>query len=136
MELAPVGVAGNVGEFVGSGSMVIVEDEPVIALMIEAMATDLGWSVAWTAHNEPSAFDLLESSTPTIAVLDINLGLTTSFALAAACHDRGIPILFITGYTATKIPDRCGNDPILAKPFSPEDFQIALGRCLAEKSSA
>lgn len=118
-----------------AGTMVIVEDEPVIAMLIEEMAAELGWQVA-CAHSEQSAFELLATMTPTMAVLDVNLGLVNSFALAASCQDRGIPILFITGYTAMEIPEGCGNGPILAKPFSPEDFQIALGRCLGEKTSA
>jgi CheY-like chemotaxis protein len=115
-------------------SMVIVEDEPLIAMMIGGMAADLGWDVAWIAHNEPAAFDLLGSNAPpSVAVLDIALGRTKSFVLAAACRDRDIPVLFITGYALTQVPDECGDSPVLAKPFSPDDFQTALVRCLDRK---
>jgi len=47
-------------------------------------------------------------------------------------------VLFTTGYTLVPIPEGCGNCPVLTKPFSPDDFQVAVERCLdgATTSSA
>jgi len=119
-------------------SMLIVEDEPLIAMLIEDIATELGWSVAGVARTERAAFELLDSITPTIAVLDINLGSTDSFGVAQTCQERGIPVLFTTGYTLVPIPEGCGSCPVLTKPFSPDDFPVAVERCLdgATTSSA
>lgn len=114
------------------GSLVIVEDEPLISIMIEEIATDLGWQVEGCAYSEKEAMALLEACAPTLAILDINLGQTTSLEIAAACRARGIPIVFTTGYTVSQIPDGCGDAPILAKPFSSEDLAIAFRRAIGK----
>jgi len=111
--------------------LIVVEDEPLIALMIEDLVQELGWTVAGYAHTESNAFGLLETCKPKLALLDINLGLTTSLAVAASCRDRHIPIVFMTGYTAKDVPPQCGNDPVIAKPFSSEDLAVAMQRALA-----
>jgi CheY-like chemotaxis protein len=114
-------------------SLIIVEDEPIIAIMIEDLVRELGWTVDGSAHTEANAFGLLANCSPKLALLDINLGLTTSLAVAASCRDRHIPIVFMTGYTAKDVPVQCGDAPVLAKPFSPEELERALRRAfLAE----
>ena len=116
------------------GGILVVEDEPLIALMIEDMASDLGWKVEWTAHTEATALEILETHTPTLAFLDINLGQRNSLLVAEICRDRGISVVFTTGYTAKDIPPECGNAPVLPKPFSSKDFAIALQRGLAQRT--
>jgi two-component SAPR family response regulator len=117
--------------------MIIVEDEAIISLMIESLADDLGWAVGGTASNEAEAKLLLECCMPSVAVLDINLGASsTSLSVAAICRERGVPVLFITAYTAAPLPAACGDAPILAKPFSTEDFEAALGRCVRVPADA
>jgi CheY-like chemotaxis protein len=112
-------------------SLLIVEDEPLISMMIEEMVDELGWTVVGSAHNEANAFQLLNGSRPHVALLDINLGLTTSLAVASTCKDRGIFVIFTTGYTARDVPRQCGNAPILAKPFSTQELEQALARATA-----
>jgi len=117
-------------------SIIIVEDEALVSEVIEMLAGDLGWEIAGTAYSGGAALSLLDKVRPTVAVIDINLGATTSFDVSAACHVRGVPVLFVTGFTAEDIPKECGDDPILAKPFSIEDFSLALGRCLQGQNQA
>ena len=111
---------------------ILVEDEPLISLMIQDYLADLGWAVDGTAHTEADAFALLNGCRPELALLDINLGKTTSLAVASACRDMGIAVVFITGYVARDVPYQCGNSPVLPKPFSPADLQVALRRGLAQ----
>ena len=106
--------------------ILIVEDEPSISMMLEDMLTDLGFVVDGCAYREEEALDLLESSMPDLALLDINLGLTTSLAIAAACKNRGIAVVFTTGYATQDVPSECGNAPILSKPFSTADLKTAI----------
>jgi CheY-like chemotaxis protein len=113
-------------------NLIVVEDEPIIAMMIEDLAQELGWTVEGSAHTEAEAFGLLNSCSPQLALLDINLGLTTSLAVASSCRDRRIPVVFMTGYCARDVPIQCGDAPILAKPFSPDDLERALRRALAK----
>jgi len=111
--------------------MLIVEDEPLVATTIEMVAADLGWQLAGTAFTEESALKLLATVTPTVAVVDINLGPTNSFRVSTKCRAMGVPVLFVTGYVASDVPAECGYNPILAKPFSIDEFEAALGRCLS-----
>ena len=116
--------------------LMIVEDEPLIAMMIEEMADEIGWPVGGSLHTEADAFAFLNAHQPAIAVLDINLGLTTSLGIAAACHDRNIPVVFTTGYTAADVPSQCGNAPVLAKPFSTQELAVAIKRGLQQHAHA
>jgi DNA-binding response OmpR family regulator len=112
-------------------SMIIVEDEAMVSTTIEMFATELGWRVVGAAYSETSALELVQRVNPTVAVMDIHLGSATSFSVAHSCRVRGIVVLFMTGYTAENLPKECGDDPVLAKPFSVEEFEQALGRCIA-----
>lgn len=112
------------------GSIVIVEDEPLISIMIEDMACELGWIVEGTAQTEAGAFDLLRQLKPTVAILDINLGSRTSLAVAATCREQGIPIVFTTGYLTSDLPVECAKATILLKPFSIEELASALKQCM------
>jgi CheY-like chemotaxis protein len=77
------------------------------------------------------AFTILAACNPKLAILDINLGLTTSLAVASECRERHIPVVFMTGYTAKDVPLQCGDAPVLAKPFSPQELALAMLRALA-----
>jgi|GEM_PF-618021 len=112
-------------------NLIVVEDEPILAAMIGEIIQDLGWDVEGTACSEADAFIVLEKSHPQLAVLDIHIGMTTSLAIASACRDRSIPVLFMTGYTAGDVPAQCGDAPILAKPFTSEDLERAIKRAMS-----
>lgn len=116
-------------------SLIVVEDEPLIAIMVEELAQDLGWTVVGSAHSEAEAFDVLTGCDPGLALLDINLGLATSLAVASTCRDRNIAIVFMTGYTAKDVPLQCGDAPVLSKPFSPQDLALAIRRAFATETA-
>lgn len=120
---------------ISPGSIIVVEDEPLISIMIEDMACELGWRVDGTAQTEAETFELLRHQRPTIAILDINLGGTTSFAVAAACRGQGIPVVFTTGYLAVDLPPECAGSPVLSKPFSIEEFASALQQSMEKVST-
>lgn len=110
--------------------LIVIEDEPVIASMIEDIAHDIGWLVIGSAHTETDAFKLLDQCEPRLAILDVNLGLADSLAVAASCRDRGIAVVFVTGYTARDLPRQCADAPILAKPFSFDQLERSIERAL------
>ena len=111
-------------------SLIIVEDEPLLAAMLAQEVEDLGWKVVGIAHCEESAFALLNASAPNVAVLDINLDLGTSLAVAATCRDRNISIVFTTGYSTDDLPRQCEGATILTKPFSFKDLGQALDHAM------
>ena len=109
-------------------NLIVVEDEPILAMMLGETVQELGWIVDGTACTEAGAFDVLSKCHPKLALLDIHLGLTTSLAVASACRDRHIPVVFMTGYTARDIPPQCGDAPIVSKPFSSDELERAIAR--------
>jgi DNA-binding response OmpR family regulator len=112
--------------------LIVIEDEPLIALLLEDLASEIGWQVLGSAATECEAFDLLRSTAPTAAILDINLGPTSSFAVAAACRERGVGVVFVTGYGIEEVQHLCGDAPILAKPFTEQELRTALRRVETE----
>jgi len=131
-------VASRAGTTVSKreSSLVIVEDEPVISLLIEEMAVDLGWRVEGCAYSEAAGLALLERCNPDLALLDVNLGSGNSLGVAMACQSRGIPVVFVTGYADSDIPRSVAGAPVLSKPFTADDLARALARGLAGSGSA
>jgi CheY-like chemotaxis protein len=114
-----------------SHQVLIVEDQPLILMMMEEMATDLGWDTA-SAYTSDDAQKQLSKIHPALAILDILLGTTDCFAVAEQCRALNIPIVFATGLSAGDIPKECGDAPILIKPFSEDAFARALQRAIAQ----
>jgi CheY-like chemotaxis protein len=106
--------------------IMIVEDQPLISIMLEEMVTELGHVVCATVADEKAGLAALMTEAPDLALLDINLRLCTSFKLADACRDRGVHPVFMTGYSVTDVPEECGNAPVLTKPFSAEELERGL----------
>jgi CheY-like chemotaxis protein len=114
-------------------SIIIVEDQPLIACMLEDLAASLGWEVVATAYSADAALTALDHVAPTLAVLDIDLGDSTSLGVAALCDTLNIPVVFVTGYAPGQVPPECGDAPVLSKPFSEEQFADALRQAVVER---
>ena len=120
------------GEVLHSGTrLLIVDDQPVIAEMLEDLAITLGWDVAAIAYSAEGALMALEHVSPTLAILDIDLGGSTSLGVAAICDARSIPVIFITGLSPSEVPPECANAPVLIKPFSEDAFANAVRDVMA-----
>lgn len=114
-------------------SLIIIEDEPLITVMMQDMVEDLGWRVDGVAQTVETALTLLQSIEPKVAVLDISLGMETSFPVADACRERGIAVVFSTGYFASDFPAEWQGAPVLSKPFSERELAAALEAALNER---
>jgi len=82
----------------------LVEDEGVVALLIESMLDELGYEVIGPVPRLAKALDVARTENFEIAVLDVNLNGTTSFPIADLLLEKGIPFVFATGYGAPGIP--------------------------------
>jgi len=104
----------------------VVEDEGLIALMIEDMLEDLGCEVAGSVSSVSQALGwLAEGGEFDGALLDVNLGGEHVFPIAEALAARGSPFAFTTGYG--EIPDpRFAAAPILGKPIRREALEDVL----------
>ena len=106
--------------------VLVVEDEPLIAMLIEDALADLDCSVAAVASSRAEALDKASSLDFDVAILDINLGGASALPVAELLLREGIPFIFSTGYGAAGIPEAFPDVPLLSKPFRTDD----IGRCL------
>lgn len=112
----------------GAGKRVlVVEDEPMIRLLIEDMLTDLGYTMAAGAGRLEDALVLAKEGGFDVAVLDLNLENKPITPVVDVLVERGVPFVFVSGYARRGIPEAHSKIPLLQKPFQADD----LGRALA-----
>lgn len=110
-----------------SHPILIVEDEYLIAADLEAQIRDDGGKIARLALSIEAAERELQTRTDIAGViLDVNVGGTTSFGLADALIEAGLPFVFFTGYRSISIPDRFIAIPRIAKPASWRELKKGL----------
>jgi len=105
-----------------------VEDEFMIAMMLEDMLVELGCDVAGIAANPKQALELIESKDIDAAVLDVNLDGANSLGIAAVLREKQIPFIFATGYGSTRLPPEFASCGTIQKPYRLEDLAGALGQ--------
>ncbi len=106
--------------------ILIVEDEMMIALYLEDLVTDQGHEPVGPAMRLEQALELARDEALDAALLDVNLGDSKSFPAAEILRDRGVPLLFLTGYGASGLPEEWASNPTLEKPFEPHHLAGAL----------
>ena len=121
---APAPAAGLDG-----ARLLVVEDEPLVALEIEAELTEEGAVVVGPAGSLEAAMRLIEAEPIDAALLDANLAGKPVDALAAALAARGVPFAFASGYGPSGLPEGFRDRPLLGKPFGAEAL-VALVRGL------
>lgn len=113
--------------------VLLVEDSLIIALDAEDILARLGADSVVTAGSVDAALDLIDAATPTIALLDINLGIGTSFPIADVLHEREVPFMFATGYgEQAKFPDVHRARPVVQKPYTIGNIARALATLLPD----
>lgn len=114
--------------------VLLVEDESMIAMLIEDMLSEHGAVVLGPAKRLDAALALAGSETIDLGVLDLNLAGEAVYPVAEALARRGVPFLFMTGYGQLGILERWRDRPSLAKPFRPSQLADALRGLLATHS--
>lgn len=111
----------------------LVEDEALVAMLVEDMLADEGCTLAATASRVPEAVTKAQDMTLEfdIAILDVNLAGQPVFPVAEVLEARGVPFAFATGYGAGGLPDEWRNRPTLQKPFTAGDIRAVLERLVA-----
>ena len=107
--------------------VLIVEDDPIIALDFEDTLLGFGVKTVRTAASVAKALALIEQQPPDFALLDVSLIREKSFAVAEQLDAQNIPYAFVTGYgTDARLPAVFANTPRLAKPYSTEALLALL----------
>ena len=111
--------------------ILIVEDETMIAMLIEDFLIDLGWEVVGIVGTLDRAMATLANAEIDAAILDVNLNGQDTFAVADLLMRRGIPFVFATGYGLDGVADRFRGVPTLTKPFHRDELDSVLRQAKA-----
>jgi len=110
--------------------ILVVEDEPMISMLLEDWLNELGCEVVGPARGVADGLELAQGNELDGAILDVNLLNETCYPLAHALKGKGVPVAFATG--ANMIDKRSGftNPILLSKPFMFEDVKAVVGKLL------
>ena len=98
-------------------SVLLVEDEAIIRMMIAGMIEELGHDVVAEAGNITEALKLAKTADFGVAILDINVGGQRIEPVAEIIHGRLLPFVFASGYGAAGPPEQFRDRTVLQKPF-------------------
>jgi len=120
--------AVTAAEPVGKLSILVVDDESMIAMLLQDMLLDRGCSVVGPAGAVASAIALIDAGARPLdgAILDINLRGELVYPVADALLNRSVPFVFVTGYTRRQIDQRYAAVPTLAKPFPASTIETVI----------
>jgi CheY-like chemotaxis protein len=107
--------------------VLIVEDDPIIALDVEDTILGFGVKAVRIAGNMAQALDLIADRAPDFALLDVGLIREKSFAIAARLDELKVPFVFLTGYGADlRLAAAFADRPRLPKPYSTDALKALL----------
>jgi DNA-binding response OmpR family regulator len=110
--------------------VMVVEDESMVAIMIEDMLEDLGHRVVVTSGSMSKASKIVADASADLAILDVNLNGEETYPLAACFRCREIPFIFATGYGASGIKAEWSDVPVLQKPFQARELAEAIDHAI------
>ena len=99
-------------------SILIVEDEPLIAMMLEDFLESMGHSVRGTCDTVSRALEEANKGGFDLAILDVNLKGESVWPVAALLRDRGTPFVLASGGHVEPPPPEFKNAPMIEKPFT------------------
>lgn len=116
--------------------VLLVEDEMMVAMLLEDMLSDFGCEVIGPAGRVDEALSLARNGAIDVAILDVNLAGQETYPVADVLAAAGIPFVFATGYGAGGLRDGYKHRPTLQKPFQQRDLIRALTQALPSDAAA
>ncbi len=113
--------------------VLVVEDEMIVAWLLEDMLADLGCTVVGPAASVNQALAMIDAEAIDVAVLDVNLNGQMSYPIADVLAARGVPFVFSTGYDKDRLLDGYRTFPALQKPFHRSELGDTLAKLLTPK---
>lgn len=112
--------------------VLIVEDEMLVAMELESLLAQEGYSVLGPTPSIARALAVLDQERPDAALLDVNLNGEPAIAVAARLSEQGVPFVLITGYgEAQSREPELRNAPRVDKPVNQQELLRVLARILA-----
>ena len=109
--------------------ILVVEDEPLLAMMLEEYLAELGHELLGSAATAAQAFEFLDGDgpTPDLALLDFSLGQdANSLPVARRLRDLRVPFAYLTGHFSLDLENGDPEAPIVTKPFNLADLDAAI----------
>lgn len=110
--------------------VLIVEDEALVAMLIEDVLAELGHEVVGVGGRMERALQLAKTAECDLAIVDLNLNGERTYPIAHELRARGVPIVFATGYDAAGVDPEWRATPMLHKPFEPGALEAAIAQAL------
>ncbi len=114
--------------------MLIVEDEPLIAMMLEDFLDSLGHQVAGTAETVAEALAKVEEGGFEVAIIDVHLKGEHVWPVADRLNEKGVPFILATGGHISPPPPQHAAATVLAKPYTIESIEPALDAACAARA--
>jgi CheY-like chemotaxis protein len=111
--------------------VIVVEDEAIVAMLLEQMLEDLGCTVTGTASQLASAVTLVNDSDADVAILDMNLSGHRVDPVARILVEKAMPFIFASGYGEDGLSAEWRGRPVLPKPFRLEELRLALIKAIS-----
>jgi CheY-like chemotaxis protein len=108
--------------------VLIVEDEALIASLIEDFLTDLGCEVVGPALYMEDAVRLAREATIDGATLDVNIAGEKVYPVADILAERGLPFVFMTGYGVAGLRESDRDRPVLQKPYRLDELEKIIAQ--------
>jgi CheY-like chemotaxis protein len=122
------------GELLKGRSILIVEDEMLVAMALEDLFRQLGCEVLGPANSVERALSMLERMQPDVALLDLNLNGEPVTPVARALTDRGVPFVVTSGYSDPALQEpELRAAPKVDKPFRQEVLARTVAAALSSR---
>ena len=115
--------------------VLVVEDEFLVAVLIEEILQSAGCVVSGPVSRVADALDAIGCNTYDAAVLDVNLAGEPIDQVVDALSRRNVPFLFVTGYSAGSLPVEFAERPRTGKPFKVAELLGTLSNVVHPPSS-
>ena len=114
--------------------VLIVEDEPLIAMMLEDFLDSLGHGITGTCETVQDAMAKVEEGGFDVAIIDVHLKGEHVWPVADRLTEKGIPFIVATGGHIAPPPPEHENAPVLNKPYTIDSIEPALDAACAAKA--
>jgi CheY-like chemotaxis protein len=113
--------------------VLLIEDEPLIAMEIGSQLKSAGCEVVGPAETVESARQLIAVMSFDAALVDANLAGSPVDELVAALMKKDIPFTFATGYGRDALPLGFRDAPVLTKPFSQDELFTGITNLVRDR---
>jgi DNA-binding response OmpR family regulator len=116
-------------------SILIVEDEPLIAMMLEDFILSIGHEVSGNCDTVKGALEQVEQGRFDLAILDVNLKGESVWPVAAALREKGTPFVLASGGHVDPPPVEFRSVPMIEKPYTIDRVTPIIDAALAQSDA-